>query len=199
MCNSPTFDPQAASWTFNHCRAADACRRCSLDATTTMSDANGRWQRQGWQWQGGSGGQRRGRSRKSSELWGAKGGKLASSKPSEGFAGEGRTEAGSSAAGAAQLQIKNIPRFSPRDIHFRLSLFASEIAFSRCECREGVAVQEWMHYVHARVRCIHGIPPHGPFRTGMDPAGCLPTRAIVGTAVMRLIAPASRCVGWFDL
>ncbi|CAN0094458.1 unnamed protein product, partial [Ectocarpus fasciculatus] len=51
----------AGSSTLNRGRTADACRRCSLDATTTTSDANERWQRQGWQWRGGSGGQSRGR------------------------------------------------------------------------------------------------------------------------------------------
>ncbi|CAB1098265.1 unnamed protein product [Ectocarpus sp. CCAP 1310/34] len=105
----------AASWTFNRCRAADACRRCSLDVTTTTSDANERWQRQQRQGQGGSRGQRRGR--RSSELWGGKVGKLASSKPSEDFAREGRADGGSTTAGAAQLPtIAILPRFA-REFH----------------------------------------------------------------------------------
>ncbi|CBJ28575.1 conserved unknown protein [Ectocarpus siliculosus] len=95
-----TTSAAAASKTFNRCRAADACRRCSLDVTPTTSDANERWQRQERQWQGGSRGQRRGR--RSSELWWGKVGKLASSKPSEDFAGEGRADGGSTTAGVAQ-------------------------------------------------------------------------------------------------
>ncbi|CAM9530120.1 unnamed protein product [Ectocarpus sp. 4 AP-2014] len=95
-----TASAAAASWTFNRCRAADACRRCSLDVTTTTSDANERWQRKKRQGQGGSRGQRRGR--RSTELWGGKIGKLASSKPSEDFAGEGRADGGSTTAGVAQ-------------------------------------------------------------------------------------------------
>ncbi|CAM9641646.1 unnamed protein product, partial [Ectocarpus sp. 8 AP-2014] len=101
MASPPsTSSAAAASKTFNRCRAADACRRCSLDATTTTSDANERWQRQERRWQGGSRGQRRGR-RSSELLWG-KVGKLASSKPSGDFAGEGRADGGSPTAGVAQ-------------------------------------------------------------------------------------------------